>query len=175
MSYSIAVSNEGDKKPVDVDAMIEAKRQRMAGGSRAQEAAEAKAAQAAAESARRQAEAHAEKPGVKKEEIYDRLAREAIFKKQSASLLAQVTLVSGDEEETDDELMPSRPTVTGPAGSSKRKRRSGTARHRRSGSHRSGGRARLKKKGGGVDDGSIGVVMAILGILLVLGLVFLIL
>jgi hypothetical protein len=171
------VSNEGDRKPVDVDAMIEAKRQRMAGGSPAQEAAAAKAAQAAAESARRAAEVQATKPKGK-EEIYDRLAREAIFKKQSASLLAQVTLVSADEEETDDELMPTRPKVTGPAGSSKRKRRSGTARHRRSGSRRSGSRSRLKGGGGGSGgggDGSLGVVMAILGILLVLGLVFLIL
>ena len=108
------MSSDGEqKKPLDVNAIIEAKRQRMGKGSSATEEAKAKANQAG-ESARQAAAERAPQgqPQTRAEEPHERLARLGEARKQQARLLSDIHLVPVDDAEKDK--------VLGPSGSGKR-------------------------------------------------------
>jgi hypothetical protein len=154
-----------EPKRLDVDAIIEAKRQRMAAkGSASLQAAREKAEQAAKESARRVQEERsaAADQQPRKELIHERLDREAEEKKRVAALLRQVELVPIDEEApvgADTAEVDAQPRAR--RSSRRRKSRSSRALRRSGGTHAGGG------SGGST---SMPIAIAVMAIVIIIGL-----
>jgi hypothetical protein len=156
-----------EPKRLDVDAIIEAKRQRMAAkGSASLQAAREKAEQAAKESARRVQEERsaAADQQPRKELIHERLDREAEEKKRVAALLRQVELVPIDEEApvgADTAEVDAQPRARRSSSSRRRKSRSSRALRRSGGTHAGGG------SGGST---SMPIAIAVMAIVIIIGL-----